>query len=40
MLSNRINSNGVETIDDVNHPFVRLPNANTATMFQGWGPRI
>lgn len=40
MLSTQLNSNGVQTIDDVNHPFVRLPNIGASTVFQGWGPRI
>ena len=40
MLSTQTNSNGVETIDDVKNPFVRLPHANASTVFKGWGPRI
>ena len=40
MLSNRRDINGVETIEDLTHPFVRLPQAAVASVFQGWGPRI
>jgi len=40
MLSTQTNANGVQTIDDVSHPFVRLPSNNTNTVFPGWGPRI
>ena len=40
MLSNRTNNDGAQTIEDLNHPFVRLPIAGTVTVFQGWGVRI
>ena len=39
MLQNRKN-NGVQTIDSVDRPFVRLPDTALSTVFQGWGPRI
>jgi len=40
MLKNQTNSLGVETIDNVSHPFVRRPDAGLSTVFPGWGPRI
>jgi hypothetical protein len=40
MLQNQTNSNGAQTIDSIDRPFVRLPNVGVSTVFQGWGPRI
>ena len=40
MLSNRKDVNGAQTIEDLRHPFVRLPKTEFSTMFAGWGPRI
>lgn len=40
MLTNRRDINGVETIEDLRHPFVRLPEAAVSTLFRGWGPKI
>jgi hypothetical protein len=40
MLQNLTNSNGVQTIDSIDRPFVRLPNSGLTTVFQGWGVRI
>ena len=40
MLSNRTNKDGAQTIEDVRHPFVRLPQSNASNIFQGWGPKL
>ena len=40
MLTSNTNANGVQTIDDLSHPFVRLPITGVTTVFHGWGPRI
>ena len=40
MLSNRKDASGALTIEDLRHPFVRLPKTETSSLFQGWGPRI
>ncbi len=40
MLTNLTNSNGAQTIEDLRHPFVRVPQSDVVTIFQGWGPRI
>ena len=40
MLKTQTNPSGVETIENVSHPFVRRPDAGLSTVFPGWGPRI
>ena len=40
MLSYRVDKHGNQTIDDVRHPFVRTPQSDGATTFQGWGPKL
>ncbi len=40
MLNSHTIGTGAEYIDEISHPFVRLPLTSTVTVFQGWGPRI
>lgn len=40
MLKSHTNANGIQTVEDLNHPFVRLPISTITTVFHGWGPRI
>jgi len=40
MLSNHRKADGAQTIDDLRHPFVRLPRVEVTSVFAGWGPRI
>ena len=40
MLITRTNDNGSRTIEDERHPFIRFPQSQITSDFQGWGPRI
>ncbi len=39
MIQNTKNASNVNTIAEISHPFITLPQSNTS-LFQGWGPRI